>query len=51
MWATLKIGAAGSVLTAMIFSAPFIPATNCTEPEMPQQRISFGLTVRPESPI
>ena len=36
---------------ATIFSAPFIPATNWIAPETPQHMMSFGLTVRPESPI
>ena len=36
--ATLKIGASGSWLTAMIVSAPDIPAICCTAPDMPNAK-------------
>ena len=37
-WATPKIAASGSVLTAMIVPLCFIPATCCTAPEIPKAR-------------
>lgn len=46
-----KIGAFLSLLMAMTQSAPFIPAANCTAPEIPIVTISLGFTVLPLSPI
>ena len=37
-WATPKMGASGSVLTAMMVSTCFIPARCWTAPEMPSAR-------------
>ena len=45
------MGAAGSLLTAIMQSALFIPAANCTAPEMPSVMIRLGRTVLPLSPI
>ena len=39
------MGADSSVFTATIQSEDFIPAANCTAPEIPRQIISFGFTV------
>ena len=41
----------GSEFIATIVSDPLMPATNWIAPETPHVMISFGLTVRPESPI
>ena len=47
----IKIGACGSVLTAMIFLRPLHPGGKLDRPLMPKVRISFGFTVRPDKPI
>jgi small conductance mechanosensitive channel len=48
--ATLKIGASGSWLTAIIVSAPDIPAMCWTAPEMPKAMYILGVTDLPLSP-
>ena len=50
-WDTKKNLSFLSELMATIVSDDFIPAANCTAPEIPRQMMNFGFTVLPESPI
>ena len=44
------IGAEGSLFTAIILPAPFIPTLCCIAPDIPNAMYSSGFTILPESP-